>query len=388
MRFRTNIAYILALANSGLAAAVLVPPRNLTFESLNNTALHLRTWPFETLDNTHPSAWVQTSTCCGYGQFTPAAVTAASGYWGLFDVPCLPDSWPVLAEWGYEFMNNANNIFPVCGNLTEANYSSPPSDRADALSRLALYWACRNADTRSTAHASASTPTISEIGHYFFAGLSAAFPSASAVVPGSEVGENINSIQAHIAASRGAARQYAVPFLIDFSPWLQGFITDYSSERFWGAASSPVGGHSVSLVRRTYFAAFMGGAGSLVAEAGAVNFFRGNVSRLGGGTGLFALSPLGAAGADIFAFSHPLSTPSSGKASTSTSTSDPLGGDESSTGADSEAVRGIPYVPVAIVSAQAHGMGLVRSCVCSYLYTHSSERALVMRHGWATFAML
>jgi hypothetical protein len=40
--------------------------------------------------------------------------------------------------------------------------------------------------------------------------------------------------------------------MIDFSAWMQGFITDYSTVRPWGQASSPVGGHSLSLFKRTY----------------------------------------------------------------------------------------------------------------------------------------
>ena len=143
------------------------------------------------------------------------------------------------------------------------------------------------------------------------------------------VGENINSINLHFASIRGAARSAHQPWIVDFSSWMQGqlcpaflycifqglvavpahtcmawwglpwvptrgrkvhpdsqppghtplsfptplppvvcagYITDYSTSKFWGSASSPVGGHSVSLVRRTYFAAFMSGTGGLIAE--------------------------------------------------------------------------------------------------------------------------
>jgi len=110
---------------------------------------------------------------------------------------------------------------------------------------------------------------------------------------------------------------------------MQGFITDYSREQFWGPASSPVGGHSLSLFKRVYFSAFMAGAGTLVAEAGAVNYFLDNSSSAGAP---FALSPVGEIGRALYAFSH-----------------QPGG---------AEAARGIPYVPAAIVAPSTLGAGL------------------------------
>lgn len=71
----------------------------------------------------------------------------------------------------------------------------------------------------------------------------------------------------------------------------------------------------------------MAGANGLLAEAGAVNFFYENTTG-----GMLQLSPLGAIGREIFALTH-----------------GPGG---------AEAVRGIPYVPLAILIEQAHGMGL------------------------------
>lgn len=309
------------------AAAIdyVVPPRNVTFESLSTPALIARPWPFEPAVG---RTFTMTSTCCGYGVFSPAAVANASSTYGLFDVPCLPNSWPLLAEWGYEFMNDAGHIFPVCGNLTVVGRGREPSTREEAVSWLSDYWVCRSSASRGDANASASSAIVSEIGHYLFSALSVAFPNGP-VIPGSEVGENINSINLHLAATRGAARAAAAPFLIDFSSWMAGYITDYSPPPgFWAAASSPVGGHSPSLVRRTYFASFAAGAGVLVAEAGAVNFF--GPSPL---TPPFSLSPLGEIGAEVFAHTH-------------------------SAGGDTEAVRGIPYVPIGLVTPSNWGAGL------------------------------
>ena len=75
----------------------------------------------------------------------------------------------------------------------------------------------------------------------------------------------------------------------------------------------------------------MGGAGRIVAEAGAVNFFFENVTA----NGTFNLSPLGEIGLGFSRFAH-------------------------AAGQQPEALelwRGIAYVPVALVIERAHGMG-------------------------------
>lgn len=306
----------------------LVPPSDLTFASLNATAAPLP-WPFAPAAG---ATFTFTATCCGYGNFTPAAVALSAAAHGLWDVPCLPYTWPILAEWGYEFMDNQRGpppLFPVCANLTLA-LRGPPASRAQAVQWLSVYWACRAAAARAGANAPSSSAIVSEIGHYMFSGLSVLFPrnGTGAVLPGSEIGENINSVNFHVASTRGAARVGKVPWLIDFSSWMAGFITDYTSPGFWGPSSSPVGGHSPSLMRRAYYYSFSAGVGALVSEAGAVNFFAS-----GEGAPPFPLSPLGVAGADFAAFA-------------------------SAGGAGAEAARGVPYVPIALVAPGEAGVGL------------------------------
>ena len=304
----------------------IVPPRHVTFDSLSNPTLVPRSIGYPPLPN---ATWTITASCCGYGPFSEDAVANASRHHGgLFDFPCGWPTMPFVGEWGYEFHHNQNNIFPICGNLTAAGYSSPPANRDDALARLHRYWECRVASARASVNKTVSDPAFSMIGHYFYAGLSAAFGDGP-VIPGTEIGENINSINAHLAFSRGAARQFGHAFIVDFSAWMGGFIRDFSTSRFWGPASSPVGGHSTSLFRRAYFASFMAGGGALIAEAGAVNyFFEDELTP----SGVFRLSPVGEIGADLFQTSH--------------------------RGGDPEAVRGVPYVPMALVTEQPLGMGL------------------------------
>ena len=237
-----------------------MPPRHVTFDSLSNPTLVPRSIGYPPLPN---ATWTITASCCGYGPFSEDAVANASRHHGgLFDFPCGWPTMPFVGEWGYEFHHNQNNIFPICGNLTAAGYSSPPANRDDALARLHRYWECRVASARASVNKTVSDPAFSMIGHYFYAGLSAAFGDGP-VIPGTEIGENINSINAHLAFSRGAARQFGHAFIVDFSAWMGGFIRDFSTSRFWGPASSPVGGHSTSLFRRAYFASFMAGAGGV-----------------------------------------------------------------------------------------------------------------------------
>jgi hypothetical protein len=350
------LCFAAAAAPAAAAAAApqpLVAPRSTSFAAL--LPLSPAPWPLPL--PSRPAAapaptFVLTATCCGYGPYTPAAVASASAALGLFDEPCLPASWPILAEWGYELMNNQQHTFPTCGNLSFAAYPRPPATREEALARMALYWACRAADARGGAPA--ATPLVSEVGHYLLAAQSADDPANGfPVLPGAEVGENINSINLHLAATRGAARPHGAPWLIDFSSWFTGFLADFSQQRFWGPASSPTGGHSPSLHRRAMFAAFMAGAGCYVAEAGAVNYFLAAPPAPAG----LALSPLGAIGAELYSFTHSNSSGSRSNSNLSGSSSSISGAPPPPTD-PAAAVRGVPYTPLALATSPLTGLGL------------------------------
>ena len=166
----------------------------------------------------------------------------------------MPQKVAALTEFSrLQFLNNGGGIFPLCGNLSEAAYSAPPVDRAEALARMTLYWQCRAAAGRAAAGQAPDAPVLSEIGHYYLSSISAAVDAHGPVTPGCEIGENINSINMHLAHVRGAARQFGQPYIVDFSAWMQGAIRDYSRPPgFWGSGvSSPVGGHSLSLFKRS-----------------------------------------------------------------------------------------------------------------------------------------
>ena len=99
----------------------------------------------------------------------------------------------------------ANAAFTTCENSSLHAHPSPPASRDEALSWLLQYWRCRAADARAAVNASASAPVFSMIGHYLFDGNAAAV-EGSAIIPGSEIGENINSIGLHLVKSRSSSQ--------------------------------------------------------------------------------------------------------------------------------------------------------------------------------------
>uniref|UniRef100_A0A0G4HMI3 Uncharacterized protein n=1 Tax=Chromera velia CCMP2878 TaxID=1169474 RepID=A0A0G4HMI3_9ALVE len=355
------------------------------------------------------------------GRYPLEVVRQTSSKYGLFDAPCGRDKsvLPLVTEWGYQFHHGQDFPGP-CQKYTEWGRQTPSGSREESLSRLRDYYLCSlslqtdgmNAETEtengegdgegesgasvhvtrrlrpfqqpssnefqkavtSEGHflrassralekivgASGSPSPYNMIGHYFYGHYGCFFFPCGIVA--SEIGENISSIEAHIAFTRGAARQFGKPWGLQFSTWYVGKILDYTEEgaSAWGDAGSPsgLGGHSLSLYRRGYWSAFMSGAGLLIAEAGAVNWFLPGVENQGeadkvkldevdnrvivlseGGDsdvkdeksdGLLRLSPLGEIGREFAEV-----------------TKDPVHGN-----------RGIPYVPVGILLEKQHGMGL------------------------------
>lgn len=175
--------------------------------------------------------------------------------------------------------------------------------------------------SRGEAGAAPNSPVVELTGYALFAAFAARLGTVSMVVV--EVMENIFGTQAHFAFTRGAGRQYGLPWAVDGSPWMGGFITDYSTARPWGAASSAGGdgGHSVSLSFRIWMTAYSSGASQVIAEAGGVNLFFENVSA---SDGVLNLSPMGEAAQNFSAF------------------------------VAGQTERATPYVPFALVMEHAH----------------------------------
>ncbi len=168
----------------------------------------------------------------------------------------------MAAEWGYSF-THLNGQIDGAGRKIQAGYPTPPADRAECLKVIEAF-------LQRQYIAGADHPWASMNGHFPWHHYAAAFGFDQI---GSEIGENINSYQWHIALTRGAARQYARPWFIDFSAWHGPSITDYSEGRIWGDQSGPDHGHSLSLLERALFMSYMAGAGRITAEAGgAISF--------------------------------------------------------------------------------------------------------------------
>ena len=245
------------------------------------------------------------------------------------------DGRPVASidEWGYSAIKLSGTEIDGAG-LPRAGFPcfsslqgcEDPTTREEALARLKSYYAARQAH-----QAPENAYVISMNGHYYFQHYAGEWGADLLM---SEVGENINGTQAHIAFTRGAARQFRSPWGMDMSAWYGAGVNDYWAEedRVWcqqrnadGACavwhSGPDHGHSISLFERIYFTSYMAGAHYLKAEAGSINLVASKHPPA-------ALSPLGEMARDFHAFTqaHP--------------------------------DRGTPYVPYAIILDYHHGLGL------------------------------
>jgi len=144
----------------------------------------------------------------------------------------------------------------------------------------------------------------------------------------SELGENIAHTNIQLAFTRGAARQYKLPWQTQLSTWWHwSSVRDYSEEPFWSwtPRALPDGGHSLSLCKRIYYASYMSGANECVAEGSWANWF---YNYDPDPDGAYRLSPLGEIGRDFHAFTKAFPD------------------------------RGIPYTPIAILLGKNHSIGL------------------------------
>lgn len=237
----------------GTVTPSLVPFDNLQPAWFAKPLLQFRPVPFMS----QARNWSVVASACGTGSsaFSLPNVTNASRHYKLFASgdECFGDSGGaahMIAEWGYEFEVFTPKAFPMsdCVNLTNPTYGIASANRSESAARMGKYFECRQGRVQARTNVS----TVMQLTcHYYYSGLAALLGSTAMVA--AEVGENGNSINAHYAFTRGAARQFRVPWMIDFSAWMAGYITDFSTSRPWGSASSAGGngGHSLSLFKRT-----------------------------------------------------------------------------------------------------------------------------------------
>lgn len=225
-----------------------------------------------------------------------------------------------VGEWEYSFHHLKNGEADGSGYKHFGGYPTPPRDRAEAMQVVRRYYEQLRDEALAKATPEQRECFISVNGHYCYQHYACAW---GCDVVGSEVGENINSIQAHIAFTRGAARQYGKPWLMDFSSWYGPGIFDEDPRKTWGDNSGPHHGHSLSLHQRTYFVSYLAGANIVVAEGGWLNCFK---SQTAPANEPLPLSALGEKAAQFYRFTrrHP--------------------------------DRGIPYTPVALLLPFDHGI--------------------------------
>lgn len=180
-----------------------------------------------------------------------------------------------------EWDNNFHFITNVFG-------STPPTSRTDALNKIFSFLNSNYIQNKSHIWKSVT-------GHFEYQHYAA---EAGFDILGTEIGEVVNSYQMHIAFNRGAAKQYGKPWFIDFSPWLDNGILDYSGANIWGTSSGDKKGHSISLTERSYYMSYMSGASWLIAEAGGINFFYPTTDT----NGYYKLTPLGKMGQKFNSF--------------------------------------------------------------------------------------
>lgn len=198
----------------------------------------------------------------------------------------------MAAEWGYSF-THLDGQMDGAGRRIKAGYATPPANRAECLRVIEAF-------VKRQYIARADHPLASMNGHFPWHHYAAEFGFDQI---GSEIGENINNYQWHVALTRGAARQYARPWFMDFSAWHGPSITDYLEGRIWGEYSGPDHGHSMSLFERSLFMSYMAGAGQITAEAGSAIAFLTALDE----QGRYRLSPYGEVCQRLrqFALAHP-----------------------------------------------------------------------------------
>ncbi|SHE65645.1 Por secretion system C-terminal sorting domain-containing protein [Mariniphaga anaerophila] len=160
------------------------------------------------------------------GRYNPTVQEASSNYYGLAD-SYAKTYFEGLKEWGYS-MHHLHNKIDGAGNLIvsgpDFGFDGVPSSPEDALSKTEA-WFLKQIDNFHTPN----THFITKNAHYFYHHYGAGCYNDVDVIA-CEVGENIASINAHVAFTRGAARQYNKPFGINLSSWWGPAIRDYTRQ--------------------------------------------------------------------------------------------------------------------------------------------------------------
>jgi hypothetical protein len=243
----------------------------------------------------------------GFSNYPSSAIEASSTKYNLADT--FGDTYyNNLYEWDYTFALNSAN-----------GYLHTPTSAIDAYQMTKDWFSAQLLNITKNKPSWITSIT----GHYYYPHYGALWGGAEIDLLMSEVGENVKSINAHLAFVRGAARQFNKPWGLQFSPWYGGYVLDYTSPSVWGTAGGANYGHSLELAKRTYFLTYMSGGNELHAESASVDWFNGSTLN---SDGTFNLSPMGLIAQNFYSFSH------------------------------SFVDRGIPLTPMAIILDQYQGL--------------------------------
>ncbi len=208
------------------------------------------------------------------------------------------DGFPRCAgEWVYTFLN-LNGYYAGDGMLAEGCgwIVNTPKDDKDALA-IMKNWLFKQYSGLPYQLDPKSDKNYGMCGHSMFQHYMGEWGFA---MVGAEIGENIFMHQAHLAFTRGAAKQYDSISAIYFSNWNSGTIGTWEQYPEWPQGSS-TGGHSPSLLKRSYIMAYMGNVGVYAFEVGSrLAFYSGD--RIDS-DGCYELSPWGEAMQELVGFS-------------------------------------------------------------------------------------
>lgn len=173
-----------------------------------------------------------------------------------------------LGEWGYHYHNSVETGVPR------------PKDRMQAYQQMEEMFN----DVKSNL----GDHILSTTGHSYYVHYAAKW---GADIIGVEIGEHITSTATHMAFTRGASRQYDVPWTSQISPWFHKGYTNYQPSD--SPESYSLKGHSESFINRHWYYSYMSGAALVCAEASGENFF---LKVLDAEKGVMELSRLGLMG--------------------------------------------------------------------------------------------
>lgn len=182
-----------------------------------------------------------------------------------------------LGEWGYYFHNLSMNEGYWRAQFGDrfdefkhemkpeglAGYDVMPKSKQEAYGVLRDYFLTRQRAVRGR--------NLSVTGHSHYEAYAAEW---GAKLIGLEVGENIAFAQSKFAFSRGASRQWGIPWTVQVSPWMHGAVTTAGPLRMEnGGARGLDAGHSLSFYTRMWLHAWFAGAAMVTPENSIAIFF-------------------------------------------------------------------------------------------------------------------